>query len=203
VLSRTRSPLVILFSTVAPFLSVIAQQTDSAAERIIITATEASPENTTIINPSDLSLTGDIRKIDSVASNASINDAGADSFTDVYAVRGLTNTPNFSKQALTLYVDDVPSASTFTNFTELGHFMSRKSRGTSCLPSPPREKVLDIVYFTRTGTYKRPCTIIDKASVSKNPKLYSTSQLGLSAPSKTSNCLPSGPSATVIGPLTR
>jgi hypothetical protein len=52
--------------------------------------------------------------------NAAINGAGADSFTDVYSIRGLANTPNFSKQAVTLYVDGVPSSSTFTNFPELG-----------------------------------------------------------------------------------
>lgn len=52
--------------------------------------------------------------------NATINAAGANSFTDVYSIRGLANTPNFSKQALTLYVDGVPSSSTFTNFSELG-----------------------------------------------------------------------------------
>jgi iron complex outermembrane recepter protein len=52
--------------------------------------------------------------------NATINAAGANSFTDVYSIRGLGNTPNFSKQALTLYVDGVPSSSTSTNFSELG-----------------------------------------------------------------------------------
>jgi outer membrane receptor protein involved in Fe transport len=52
--------------------------------------------------------------------NAAINSAGANSFTDVYSIRGLANTPNFSKQAVTLYVDGVPSSSTFTNFPELG-----------------------------------------------------------------------------------
>lgn len=52
--------------------------------------------------------------------NATINAAGANSFTDVYSIRGLGNTPNFSKQAVTLYVDGVPSSSTYTNFSELG-----------------------------------------------------------------------------------
>jgi iron complex outermembrane recepter protein len=99
---------------------VIAQHADSAAERVVVTTVENTQENTTIIDPYDLGLTGDIRRIGSIASNVSINEAGADSFTDVYAVRGLNNTPNFSKQALTIYVDDVPSVSTFTNFTELG-----------------------------------------------------------------------------------
>jgi iron complex outermembrane receptor protein len=53
------------------------------------------------------------------AANFLINEAGATSFNDVYAVRGLANTPNFSKQAVVVYVDDVPSSSTFTNFTDL------------------------------------------------------------------------------------
>jgi iron complex outermembrane receptor protein len=52
--------------------------------------------------------------------NAVGNEAGASSFEDVYSVRGLTNTPNFSKQALTIYVDGVPSSSTFANFPEEG-----------------------------------------------------------------------------------
>jgi len=56
--------------------------------------------------------------------NVSMIDAGADSLEDVYTVRGLNNTPNFSKQALTVYVDDVPSVSTFTNFTDLGALQS-------------------------------------------------------------------------------
>jgi iron complex outermembrane receptor protein len=52
--------------------------------------------------------------------NATINAAGANSYLDVYSIRGLGNTPNFSKQAVTLYVDGVPSSSTYTNFTEQG-----------------------------------------------------------------------------------
>lgn len=52
--------------------------------------------------------------------NATISAAGANSFTDVYSIRGLANTPNFSKQAVTLYVDGVPSSSTYANFSELG-----------------------------------------------------------------------------------
>lgn len=52
--------------------------------------------------------------------NATISAAGANSFTDVYSIRGLGNTPNFSKQAVTLYVDGVPSSSTYANFSELG-----------------------------------------------------------------------------------
>jgi iron complex outermembrane recepter protein len=50
------------------------------------------------------------------AANLIVHSAGAGSFNDVYAIRGLANTPNFSKAAVTLYVDDVPTGSTFTNF---------------------------------------------------------------------------------------
>jgi iron complex outermembrane recepter protein len=53
------------------------------------------------------------------AANLIIHNAGASSFNDVYAIRGLANTPNFSKAAVTLYVDDVPTGSTFTNFPQL------------------------------------------------------------------------------------
>jgi iron complex outermembrane receptor protein len=53
------------------------------------------------------------------AANLVINNAGANSFTDVYSIRGLANTPNFSKAAVTLYVDDVPTSNTFTNFPQL------------------------------------------------------------------------------------
>jgi outer membrane receptor protein involved in Fe transport len=52
--------------------------------------------------------------------NATISAAGANSYLDVYSIRGLGNTPNFSKQAVTLYLDGVPSSSTYANFTELG-----------------------------------------------------------------------------------
>ncbi len=52
--------------------------------------------------------------------NATLNAAGANSFEDVYSIRGLGNTPNFSKQAITLYVDGVPSSSTYANFSDLG-----------------------------------------------------------------------------------
>src|ERR1700730_13742791 len=116
--------LVIVFLTGILLSKLVAQQTESTSQPVVVTVPEIPEQNATVIKPSELGLTGDVRKIDSVTSNVSLEDAGADSFTDVYAVRGLTNTPNFSKQALTLYVDDVPSASTFTNFTELGQLQS-------------------------------------------------------------------------------
>jgi iron complex outermembrane receptor protein len=123
-LTRLRAALVIFLPAIVFVLPLVAQQAESTSQPVVVTAPEMAQQNATVIDPSDLGLTGDMRKIDSVGSNVSIDEAGADSFTDVYAVRGLANTPNFSKQALTLYVDDVPSASTFTNFAELGQLQS-------------------------------------------------------------------------------
>jgi iron complex outermembrane receptor protein len=97
-----------------------AQESNSAqTERVIVTATDtSSPETTTL----SIALGEGDRLTDSIsqrAANFIMRDAGASSFNDVYSVRGLANTPNFSKQAVVLYVDDVPSSSTFTNFTDL------------------------------------------------------------------------------------
>ena len=104
--------------------NALAQEAETSVERVVVAAPELGPTNASAVNPDVLGLTGDFRKIDAVMPNVSINDAGDDSFQDVYAVRGLNNTPNFSKQALTVYIDDVPSVSTFTNFTDLGALQS-------------------------------------------------------------------------------
>lgn len=104
--------------------NAIAQEPYSAVDQVVVIASALGPTNSSSVDPDMLGLTGDFRKVDTIVPNVSINDAGDDSFEDVYAVRGLNNTPNFSKQALTVYVDDVPSVSTFTNFTELGALQS-------------------------------------------------------------------------------
>src|SRR5213593_4122829 len=100
--------------------ALFAQSADSAIEPVVVTAPQLGQTNSSSVNPDILGLGGDFRKIATVMPNVSINDAGADSFEDVYAVRGLNNTPNFSKQALTVYIDDVPGVATFTNFTDIG-----------------------------------------------------------------------------------
>jgi iron complex outermembrane receptor protein len=104
--------------------ALFAQSADSAIEPVVVTAPQLGQTNSSSVNPDILGLCGDFRKIATVMPNMSINDAGADSFEDVYAVRGLNNTPNFSKQALTVYIDDVPSVATFTNFTDIGTVQS-------------------------------------------------------------------------------
>src|SRR5262245_23621018 len=86
-------------------LNVNAQETEPSVEPVVVTAPVLWPTNSSSVEPETLGLTGDFRKIDAIMPNVSINDAGADSFEDVYAVRGLNNTPNFSKQALTVYID--------------------------------------------------------------------------------------------------
>jgi len=67
---------------------------------VVVAAPELGPTNASAVDPDVLGLTGDFRRIEDVMPNVSINDAGPDSFEDVYTVRGLNNTPNFSKQAL-------------------------------------------------------------------------------------------------------
>lgn len=104
--------------------NAIAQEPYSTVEQVVVIAPALGPTNSSSVDPDTLGLTGDFRKVDIIVPNVSINDAGGDSFEDVYVVRGLNNTPNFSKQAFTVYIDDVPSVSTFTNFTDLGALQS-------------------------------------------------------------------------------
>jgi len=82
--------------------ALLAQSTESAIEPVVVTAPQLGQTNPSSVSPDVLGLTGDFRKIATVMPNVSVEDAGADSFEDVYAVRGLNNTPNFSKQALTV-----------------------------------------------------------------------------------------------------
>src|SRR5436190_17837918 len=96
VVSRCRNRCVLLLP------NALAQEAETSVERVVVAAPELGPTNASAVNPDVLGLTGDFRKIDAVMPNVSINDAGDDSFQDVYAVRGLNNTPNFSKQALTV-----------------------------------------------------------------------------------------------------
>ena len=79
--------------------NAVAQETETSIERVVVAAPEVGPTNASAVDPDVLGLTGDFRRIEDVMPNVSINDAGADSFEDVYTVRGLNNTPNFSKQA--------------------------------------------------------------------------------------------------------
>jgi iron complex outermembrane receptor protein len=51
--------------------------------------------------------------------NLHVSSNGARSFTDVFALRGMVNTPIFGDPAVTVYLDDVPLGSGFTFPTEL------------------------------------------------------------------------------------
>jgi iron complex outermembrane receptor protein len=102
-------------------LRTFGQQLEPTTEPVFVYGKEwagASPE--TVLSGDELIRPDKIAAALERVPNANINAAGANSFTDVYSIRGLANTPNFSKQAVTLYVDGVPSSSTFTNFSELG-----------------------------------------------------------------------------------
>jgi iron complex outermembrane receptor protein len=115
----TRTGLVLLIN-LALIGDDSAQERETAAtERVVVSGSEVSAEEYAV---APTVVESDNALVDSLsirAPNFIVNEAGASSFNDVYSVRGLANTPNFSKQAVVLYVDDVPSSSTFTNFTDL------------------------------------------------------------------------------------
>lgn len=97
------------------------QQREAATEPVIVYGkewAEAGPQ--TLLSGEEVIGQDKIAATFQRVPNATISAAGANSFTDVYSIRGLGNTPNFSKQAVTLYVDGVPSSSTYANFSELG-----------------------------------------------------------------------------------
>lgn len=54
--------------------------------------------------------------------NLHVNTGGAGSFGDLFALRGLANTPYFSDPSVTVYFDDLPLASSFTYPTGLFGF---------------------------------------------------------------------------------
>ena len=100
-------------------ISLLDAKAQSEAEQVVVRAQVVGELETEL--PHDMRVPGEsATALIDRAANAIVNEAGASSFEDVYSVRGLANTPNFSKQALTIYVDDVPSSSTFTNFSEVG-----------------------------------------------------------------------------------
>lgn len=101
--------------------SDIAAQTPASTEPVIVRASPPPPIGaTTEVPVADLTSAATAVNVLDRIPNATANEAGASSFEDVYTVRGLTNTPNFSKQAVTIYVDDVPSSSAFANFPDYG-----------------------------------------------------------------------------------
>lgn len=112
-----RGPFALLVVFVCNTTLAAQQEREASADRVIVVESEIVDGNGLISaiesrNPLLESLSIRIP-------NFLVNEAGGSSFNDVYSVRGLGNTPNFSKQAVVLYIDDVPSSSTFTNFTDL------------------------------------------------------------------------------------
>jgi iron complex outermembrane receptor protein len=102
-------------------LRALGQQLETTTEPVFVYGKEwAETIPQTVLGGDELSGEDKIAATLQRVPNATLNAAGANSFTDVYSIRGLANTPNFSKQAVTLYVDGVPSSSTYTNFSELG-----------------------------------------------------------------------------------
>lgn len=56
-----------------PVLLLVAQETDSRVESVVGAATEAVLSDVTIIDPSELGLTGDVPKLDNLAANLAID----------------------------------------------------------------------------------------------------------------------------------
>ena len=109
------------FVLFAAGLRACGQQLEASTEPVFVYGKEwIETEPRTSVSEDELAAEDKIAAVMQRIPNATLSAAGASSFTDVYSIRGLANTPNFSKQAVTLYVDGVPSSSTFTNFTELG-----------------------------------------------------------------------------------
>jgi iron complex outermembrane recepter protein len=97
------------------------QQMEATAEPVYVYARErVDPVAQTTIGADELTGLDKVAAALQRVPNTSVNAGGANSFTDVLGVRGLANTPNFSKQAVTFYVDGVPSSSTYTNFPQWG-----------------------------------------------------------------------------------
>jgi iron complex outermembrane recepter protein len=93
--------------------------TDASADRVVITGSDTPAFDGSASISTVESRNTFVESVSVRTPNFLINDAGGSSFNDVYSIRGLSNTPNFSKQAVVVYIDDVPSSSTFTNFTDL------------------------------------------------------------------------------------
>ncbi|HYP18376.1 MAG TPA: TonB-dependent receptor [Opitutus sp.] len=67
-------------------------------------------------------LTHSLGNLSGRVANLHISTGGAGSYGDLFAIRGLTNTPYFSDPAVTLYFDDLPLGSAFTYPTNLFGF---------------------------------------------------------------------------------
>ena len=110
------SVLVVGLLSISAMAAARAQTSDGTIDRVVVRAEEIEEEATSTA-PDVPATTPELHEaLNARAANLIIHNAGASSFNDVYVIRGLGNTPNFSKPAVILYIDDVPSGSTFTNF---------------------------------------------------------------------------------------
>ena len=104
------------------------------AEAVVVEATRltADAAGTTRVHlddttpPAAQSLGG----LASRVANLHVNAGGANSYGDIFTLRGLANTPYFSDPSVTLYFDDIPLGSSFTYPTGLfGFATATVSRG--------------------------------------------------------------------------
>jgi len=85
---------------------------------------DADAAGTTSVRLDDIALplTNSLGHLSGRVANLHINTGGAGSYGDLFAIRGLTNTPYFSDPSVTVYFDDIPLGSSFTYPTNLFGF---------------------------------------------------------------------------------
>ena len=107
------------------------QKTDPAitrAETVVVEETRltADASGTTRVRFDDTAppATQSLENLASRVANLHVNAGGANSFGDLFTLRGLANTPYFSDPSVALYFDDIPLGSSFTYPTGLFGFAS-------------------------------------------------------------------------------
>jgi outer membrane receptor protein involved in Fe transport len=87
---------------------------------------DADARGTTRVRLDDVAvpLTQSLGHLSGRVANLHINTGGAGSYGDLFAIRGLTNTPYFSDPSVTVYFDDIPLGGSFTYPTNLFGFGS-------------------------------------------------------------------------------
>ena len=129
-----------LLATVA--IAAAQTKTDSAitrAETVVVEETRltADASGTTRVRFDDTasSATLSLENLAGRVANLHVSAGGANSYGDIFTLRGLANTPYFSDPSVTLYFDDIPLGSSFTYPTGLFGFasatVSRGPQGTA------------------------------------------------------------------------
>ena len=87
-----------------------------------LTTTTASPATNLVLDTSSAPVEFALPAIATEIAGFSVGSNQSRSFTDTFAIRGLTNTPIFGAPAVTIYLDDLPLGSGFTFPSDLTGF---------------------------------------------------------------------------------